>query len=448
MQSKIRFPDIVKIIKEIGLLDRFIRYHPLYYKHALHIIRKFNYASMSDRKGLADKLRDRTLKRAMQTIYGKQFGHDFECWPTLEKATLRDNSGICSTRQFPVIRASTGGTTGLPLKLLRSLECVAVEQAFIDNLILEHGLDFRSARIAVLRADEVKNLADDKPPFGILRNNGKRLVLSNAHMSRHTIEWFVSALKEFRPQVLWVYPSMLANMIGLMDATQSELQIPFVLASSESMGGGLFRIAEEALSAKVIDYYGQGERACFAYAMQPEEYWFSPAYGYVELLPREDDVLENGTKTAQIIATTYWNSAMPLVRYNTGDMAIIPAYYKERDLEEVALGVKPFLGIAGRSNEFIITEDGRNIGGLNHLPREVEHILRLQVVQESMNRVTIKVLARVDFSAHDRSMILANARGLIPPEVDVTIEVVDSLETAANGKTPFVIRRMSGASAN
>lgn len=446
MQNKIQFPDFVKITKDIGSLDTLIRYHPLYYRRALRIIRKFEHAGMSERKELADKLRDRALRRAMQTVYGKQFRPDFECWPTLEKTTLRDNSGVCSTWHFPTIRASTGGTTGLPIKLLRSLECIAAEQAFIDNLILGHGLDFRSARISVLRADEIKGLGDDNPPFGVLRNNGKRLVLSNAHMSKHTIEWFVSALKEFRPQVLWVYPSMLANMISLMDTAQLKFQVPFILSSSESMESGLFRTAEDALSAKVIDYYGQGERACFAYATQPEEYWFSPAYGHVELLLQEDGAIENGTRTAQIIATGYWNSAMPLIRYNTGDLAIIPSHYTEKDLEEVVLGIKPFLGIAGRSNEFIITEDGRNIGGLNHLPREVEHILRLQVIQESLDHVVIKVLAAAGFNDHDRSRILTNARGMIPPEVGVTIDVVDSLEVAVNGKTPFVIRRLPESS--
>lgn len=443
MQSKSRMPDLVKKAKEIGSLDRFIRYHPLYYARALSTIRKFNDAGMPERKMLAEELRDRTLRHAVRTPYGQRLGRDFECWPVLEKTTLRDSPGICSSRSISAIPASTGGTTGLPLRLLRSIKCIAAEQAFIDNLILEHGLDFRSARIAVLRADEVKDLADDKPPFGVQRHNGKRLVLSNAHMSRHTIDWFISALKEFRPQVLWVYPGMLANMIRLMDEARLELQIPVVLASSESMSPGLFKTIEKTLSAKVIDYYGQGERVCFAYAMQSEEYWFSPAYGHVELQLQEDGATENGTRTARVIATAYWNSAMPLVRYNTGDLAIIPSGYTARDLEEVALGIRPFLGVAGRSNEFIITEDGKSIGGLNHLPREVDHILRLQVVQESTEHVTIKVLARSDFNEHDRNKISANARDLIPSEINVAIEVVGSLETAANGKTPFVIRRVS-----
>ena len=74
-----------------------------------------------------------------------------------------------------------------------------------------------------------------------------------------------------------------------------------------------------------------------------DEYWFSPAYGYVELQPENSQDVENETRAARIIATAYWGSAMPLIRYNTGDMAIIPSSYTTKDIEEVALGVKPSL---------------------------------------------------------------------------------------------------------
>ncbi|MBL4852251.1 MAG: hypothetical protein JKY90_08235 [Gammaproteobacteria bacterium] len=442
MYLKNSLTSIAKKAKQIGLLDRFIRYHPLYYTRALRAIKKFNGQGMPERKKLAEVLRDRALLHASKTPYGRQFGSNYDNWPVLEKTVLRDSPGICSHRSFSSIPASTGGTTGLPLNLLRSVECIAVEQAFIDNLIKSHGVSFRSARIAILRADEVKSLTDNKPPFGVYRHKGKRLILSSVHMSRHTIDWFVAALQDFRPQVLWVYPGTLASMLRLMDEAGLRLKVPIVLSSSESMAPELSKAITKILSAKVIDYYGQGERVCLAYATQVEEYWFSPAYGYVELQPEEEPDADNGTRTARIIATTYWNNAMPLIRYNTGDFAVIPSTYTAKDLEEVAFGVKPFLGIAGRSNEFIVTQDGRDLRGLNHIPRDVEHILRLQIVQNCMNKITIRVLANSGFNGSDRIKIIANARNYIPPEIDVVVEVVDSLESMPNGKTPFVIRNV------
>ncbi len=442
MYFKSYLPKIVKKAKEIGSLDRIIRYHPLYYARALRVINKFNKQGVLERKQISEALMNRALLYASKTPYGKQYGRNYDAWPVLEKTTLRDQPGINSAGSFLSIPASTGGTTGVPLKLLRSMECVAAEQAFLDSLIEPHGLSFRTAKIALLRASGVKSLADNKPPFGVYGHGGKRLVLSSSHLSRNTINWFVSELQKFRPQLFWIYPGMLASMIRLMGEAGLKLKIPVIFSSSESMEPELVDLAGEMLSAKIIDYYGQAERVSFAYSNQTKEYWFSPAYGYVELQHEQDHNVESGTKTVKIISTAYWNSAMPLVRYNTGDKAIVPLAYTAKDLEEVALGVKPFLGIAGRSNEYIISPNGMNISGLNQIPREVEHIIRIQIVQNSLEQVAIKILADADFNELDHNKIMANARIHIPPEIDVIVEIVEFLESLSNGKTPLVIRRV------
>ena len=59
-----------------------------------------------------------------------------------------------------------------------------------------------------------------------------------------------------------------------------------------------------------------------------------------------------------------------------------------------------------------------------------------------MDQVTIKVLTSPGFSESDSKKIIDNARNYIPPEINVIVEVVDSLESAPNGKTPFVIRNL------
>ena len=428
--------------KELGSIDKIIRYHHGYYANASKTIKKFDEAGLCERRRMAEAMCTRILKYASRTHYGRPLDPKLEHWPILEKALLRNNPKNFLARTFPVIPASTGGTTGQPLRLFRSIECVAAEQAFIDSILLKYGASFRASRIAVLRADEVKDLEDKDPPYGVYRSNKRRLVLSNPHLSRYTIDWYIRTINEFQPEVLWAYPSMLANMIRLMEDAGLTLNVPIVLTSSESLSPELFQIVGRVLSAKVIDYYGQGERVCFAVSYQPNEYWFLPAYGRVELVPVDDSDVGGTTKSVKIVATAYWNKAMPLVRYDTGDLAIIPSNATRDDLDAIELGVKPFLGVAGRSNEYVVTGEGKSIGGLNHLPREVDHIFRLQVVQECFEMVNIKVLAQSGFSDVDYKQLSNNAHSLIPPEIKICIEVVEQLEKAANGKTPFVIRRL------
>ncbi len=427
--------------KNFSLTDTIIRYHPYYYSNALRIIEQINSAGMPDRLDLIEKRCATALRHANQAQYGRGRSQVLQEWPVLAKEQVRDEPEKFTVKIFPMIAASTGGTTGQPIKLSRSIECIAAEQAFIDRLIMRYGATFRRSRIAVLRADEIKDLADTAPPYGIYRFRGRRLILSNAHLSRDTIGWYVNEIKRFKPEVLWVYPSMLANMIKLIEESDLHFSVPIVLSSSETMGQELYGSIEEVLAAKVIDYYGQGERVCFASSTRPNEYWFDPAYGRTELILQENP-MNDGAKCAKIVSTGYWNKAMPLVRYDTGDLALLSADTTEADIEDIALGIKPFAGVAGRTNEFLITEKGGRIGGLNHLPRGVNNILRLQIIQETYDSVRILALTRQGFSDEDGRCLERNARKLIPHEMKVSIEKVISLDAGSNGKTPFVIRRV------
>jgi phenylacetate-CoA ligase len=167
----------------------------------------------------------------------------------------------------------------------------------------------------------------------------------------------------------------------------------------------------------------------------------NPAYGFVELLMEPDEDAVSGDKFARIIATGFWNPVMPLVRYDTGDLAIIPAGTSASDLTEITYGMKPFSGIAGRSEEFLITPDGQRIVALNHIPREVNNLVQAQLVQRTHDEVEICVVCEPPFGPRDRDRLIRNARTKIPASMAVSVRVVDRLIVMPNGKTPFVIRR-------
>ncbi len=82
--------------------------------------------------------------------------------------------------------------------------------------------------------------------------------------------------------------------------------------------------------------------------------------------------------------------------------------------------------------------------GIDHIPRDVAHVVRMQVIQERPDYVRILVLPTQEFNDTDRQQILTNARLKIPESMEVVIEIVDELVRTAQMKTPFVIRKMSG----
>jgi phenylacetate-CoA ligase len=391
------------------------------------------------RRFLQEELLARTLRYARQTGYGRNKARALSAYPVLDKDLLRANPEDFIRKTWLSVPAATSGSSGVPLKLKRSLENIAAEQAFLDSLLPE-GISFKTAKIAVLRGDFVKSPNDATPPFGSYRD-AKYLTLSFPHLNKQNLAWFVEALQAFQPDVLWVYPTAADLLASLCLDAGITIPIKTVLSSSEMLSPEAFTRLEKAFLATVVDYYGQAERVCLSYQTKPDEAWFEPAYGLVELTPLAE-VTQTGFITASVVATGFWNSVMPLVRYTTGDKILYPDRYTAQDVALIPLGLKPFTRILGRESEYLLTPEGAKIQALNNIPREVDHLRQVQFIQHSLQSVEIRVLATENFVTIDKEKLLYNARLKIPESITLTLTTDVPLEQTVQHKTPFVIRHI------
>jgi len=441
MLAKSYFLRLTEKAKSGRFLNYAARRNPLFYNPVARLIADTPAPIKLAKSANTDRLIARTLRWARQTVYGRSYGHDLSGWPLLSKQQVQTHPDHFRRYLSVGVPASTGGSSGTPLKLWRSLQCIAAEQAFLDSLIAPSFDSLLKTRVAVLRADYVKDPRDKEPPYGQW-NYGKRwLVLSSSHLSENTIGWYLETLKKFSPSVLWVYPSALGLLLGLMDKRALGLQVPIVLSSSEIMSSSLFHYAGDQLGTRVIDYYWQGERSCFASTDTTGCYWFHCLYGTVELLPVAEASKIPGVMTAKIVATGHWNSSFPLVRYDTGDLAILPTGSSPEDVLAIARGEQPFLGILGRSSDYVVGRDGKRFTGMNHIPRDTAEVLQVQIIQDGFGSIRIAVRCRNELTGSDRERLLQNAREILPEEMIVEVVQETELERAQNGKTPFIIRQ-------
>jgi phenylacetate-CoA ligase len=432
---------LAKKLKALRIGDVAVRRNPVFYDSMRAQLLALENADLDARREWTRSRLRETLSLAARSGYGRRVGGSalLESWPFLQKSVVRaDPAAFASGSRLLAARASTGGTTGMPLQLTRSLRSVVFEQACIDEMIRRLGADPRHARIAVLRGDNIKDPSDLTPPFWRAAAGGQRLVLSSNHLNATTMAAYAQALEEFRPDVLWAYPTALEALCVLLRRTQRELRIARVLTSSEMMHADLWQRAERTLQCRLLDYYGQAERVAFAYATRAQEYRFLPGYAYVELQPVASEAAH---VDYEIVGTPLWNPAMPLPRYRTGDLLRLPASWGVAELEQVALGTRAFAGVLGRDNDILISPDGVRLTGIDHFQRDVSHVLRIQVIQEAPDRVRILVLADAGYGTQDADRLMSNVRGKLPDSMHVSVERSEALERTALGKIPFVIHR-------
>lgn len=431
----------VAYAKHTVLGDGFLRRCPPFYGRALAVFERLAGADMEARRAFAEARLRRVLGAAMRTEYGRAWrGHwQLEEWPLLEKEPLRQGSRrFLAVGAWRTVGASTSGTTGTPLALRRSVESVAVEQAALDWLWRAAGVEPRRARVAVLRGDNIKAPEDREPPFWRVELGGRRLIFSSNHLDASTLEHFLGALERFQPQVLFAYPSCVESLCRLMRERGRRLSIPLCVTSSEKPTPALGGLLCETLGARWVDYYGQAERVALAYALEPGRYRFLPGYAVVELVAVERTADHT---VYEIVGTPLWNLAMPLVRYRTGDFVRLPSGLDADQLELVRWGIEPFEGVEGRFGDYLVSPEGAILMGIDHLPRDVERVVRMQVIQERPDYVRLLVIPDRGFGPENIAQIRANVARKLPPSMRVEIETVDRLERTAQLKTPFVIRR-------
>jgi phenylacetate-CoA ligase len=436
---------IAGFMKTQVLGQSLIRRNPFYYDRARAVLERGDHMDLEQRREWSRERLRHTLEVARRTRYGRSVngGVTLDTWPLLEKESLRGGQkSFITGSKWLSSPAATGGTTGIPLSLVRSLPGVVFEQVCQDRLIEQLGADPRG-RIAILRGDNIKDPNDLKPPHWKDTNSGRCRVFSSNVLSKETVGDYAKALREFAPTLLCAYPTSLECLCRLLQQQELQLQIPCVLTSSEVLKREAWLLARDTLGCKIADYYGQAERVAFAYAFAPREYRFLPFYGYVELRPfKSEQIADAGHgQLYEIVGTTFWNDLMPLVRYRTGDLIRLPENWGQREIEEVTLGLRSFHGVLGREQEILVCPKGVRLTGIDHIPRDVNHILRIQVIQESLDDVRILVLPAQGYSERDAAQLLQNARAKVPDTMQLRIETAQWLERTPRGKTPLVIHR-------
>jgi phenylacetate-CoA ligase len=437
---------VTGFLKKHALGQSLVRRNPYYYEPACAALAEVEALDAAGRRAWTQRQLARTFDLARKTGYGRAVrgGDSLASWPLLEKESLRHGLQAFTTGgAWFAARATTGGTSGVPLKVLRSLQSIVFEQASIDRLIRSVGADPLGARTVVLRGDNPRDLEISPNPDCEYINGGRMLTMSANAVTLTSAEYVAGQLKEFAPQLLCAYPTALETLCRYLRDNGRRLSIPAVVTSSEVFRGDAWRLAENMFGARVVDYYGQAERVAFASAWAPREYRFSCAYSHVEFIPYDGNAAPRGAphRLYEIVGTSYWNDVLPVVRYRTGDLIRLPEHWGAPELEELALGLRSFEGVLGRQQEVIVCPQSVRMSGIAHLPHEVRHVIRLQVVQENFDSARIFVLPTEEFGAVDAGNLLANARARVPADVNVTVEIANRLERTPRGKTPLVVHR-------
>ncbi len=389
----------------------------------------------------------RTLQRAIATLPAyRSIPADFspaeaetvlrEQFPIVEKNTLLDRPGDFYPRGGRPLPwqavGKTSGTTGTPLKVLRSMRSVLMENAFIRRHWEWSGYDDSKVR-ATLRGDMVVSLQQQAPPYWFWNRYDRQLLLSSRHLTDACVDAMIDRLEQARPHLLQAYPSTAFTLASFLARRDRRLSVPFIYTASEPLYPHQRELVVDRLGGRIMDMYGMAERVAFATECEHGQMHINSDYSHVEIVDEQgrptDDV-------GFVVGTTYHNLAMPLVRYRLSD--------RTRWKPGQCSCGRPFPMIepvTGKFEDAITGSDGKVISPsvLTFAFKGVENIRKSQVAQVGPARWEIRLVPGPGFQQQDQQKLVNNVHQLVDPAVHVDVILKDDLPNTAAGKFRWVV---------
>ncbi len=373
-----------------------------------------------------------------QTIHSLR---DFAFMPILEKEEIRRDplSFVDQTLdKKKLFVLHTTGSTGTPLHIYTNETARRWNYAFLDGFLKSAGVDGRKRR-ATFGGRVIVPPEQEKPPFWRLSYFQKNLLFSSYHLTEKNLPFYLEKLRAYRPEIIEGYPSSLAVVAEslLRRGGPPEIAPALIVTSGETLFDEQRKIIEEAFRCKIRDQYGCVEMCIFAAQCPEGHYHYRPDYSLVEILKDNGEMAEPG-ETGEILCTGFINPVMPLIRYRIGDVGVI----SPRTCT-CGLNTPYFEKIVGRTDDFIITPDGRRVGRLSPVLKGFP-VKEAQYIQKGPDLVVVRLVKDDNFDSRIPGLLIKEIQKRLGYSMKIEIEFVAQIPRGSGGKLRTVISELAG----
>jgi phenylacetate-CoA ligase len=343
----------------------------------------------------------------------------------------------------------SGGSTGEPVTILQDTQENRISGGEVLRCFYEWHDAYPGDREINLWGSD-RDLFHGSPPAKVRL----RKLLSGTHlcnsfrMSPDLMRTYINTINKTHPKVLRGYVSSLWDMACFAESEGLQVRPPTIIISSAGKLHEPMRKKMEAIyGCRIYNHYGSRELHNIAMECPFQSGLHISAFTqFVEILDENNRQCRPG-KEGRIVVTPLIGSAMPLVRYDTGDRGVMA-----EGGCSCGRGLPRLKEVTGRSVESFKTEDGRIIPGeffihLIGVLVDSGGISKFQVIQEDYHRMVVRLAMRTGMELTD------NLRGLIKEKIlavmgndhAVHFETVNDIPSLPSGKYSYTVCRIPEA---
>ncbi len=342
-------------------------------------------------------------------------------------------------------RASyTSGTTGNPVAFLVDRHARVLEFVYYWRHWSWAGFRL-GQRFAQLNAQHFlrrgldERVARWQPHFA-------RLMLNSAALSRANVHEYAAAMRAHRVRFLkglaspLYYLALLFEEHGIRD-----LKLQAIFSTGENLVPARRAVMERVFGCRALDSYGLLEQVASISECLEGGYHVNSDYCEHEFVATEFKT-PSGQPLHAIVGTSLHNHSMPLLRYDVGDLVELAPPDARCPCGRTLPLVK---AVHGRTEDAVVTADGRCVTALFVVPDLVEGVAGVQFLQEEESSLLMRVVPTAAFDATQERRFLDSAQRLVGPTMRVRLDRVTpaGLKHGPTGKVPLVLSNVARARA-
>lgn len=342
--------------------------------------------------------------------------------PFLTRELINNNfEKLLSTKKVKngYYTGTTGGSSGLPLKILLDYDSTYKENAFIYYYRKKLGYCFEDKLVTFRQVEFGNKLWKFNP----MQNE---LIFSPIKLSNITINNYVNKINEFGPTYFNGYLSTIWYFTKLLEEHKIKLKTKLkgIFLISENIDNQQRNYIEQFFGVKSMTFYGHSERCVIAEEITPNRYKFDPYYGFTETIE-----LENNEHS--IVGTGFLNHQMPLIRYKTDDICFPDNQSYRIDGKRIST-----IGLFGYNNEFLSSS------AFDIEDPVFKNITTYQFVQKEPGKADMLIIVNNDFRMSEMAIYKNEINSHTKGVIDIEIKIVKNLILSPRGKYQMYISKI------
>lgn len=345
-------------------------------------------------------------------------------------AFLADNHASFHTRKH-----ITGGTTGELMTYYQDSRSWALNWAVKMRTFEWGGFCFGKDRLGVMAGGSLTPQQNTSCGKLLWEKTCNYFSMPITHLDEATMERYHKQILRQHIRFLRGYPSALAAFASYLRDVDEYLPMKSVFTTAEILYPHQREVMRKVFRCEVFDTYGCGDG--MGHATECSLHQGLHVCPEVSLMQVED---ESGApvvpgQEGEVVLTSLFDYAMPLIRYAPGDRAVLkvdpcPCGRQGMMLER----------ISGRVADVFKLSNGRVLNGLS-IPFEELHrdLVQFQIIQEAPDLVVMKIVPRSTVKLNMVEKIKRVMRYHCGEGITIRVYVVDHIEVPPSGKFRYIV---------